>query len=125
VRFIKSKGFQPFECATEEDARELVATLPENGKWPYILTKSDTTGEKPHEEFFTATEVLDLDKFWNLGIIKSNWEYDRIALTNFEDSINLMKSNRSWTKSDIVDEFKKLIPEFSYYDHGKYLSGKM
>jgi len=30
-----------------------------------------------------------------------------------------------WTKQEIVGEFFKMIPEFNYYDTGRYLDGKM
>ena len=43
-----------------------------SGKVAMFLFESDTTGEKPFEEFFTKDEILDLDKFKDIGIIKNN-----------------------------------------------------
>ncbi len=125
IKYLKSKGFEPYLCNTEDEARELIKTLPGQGKWPCLFTKSDTTGEKDFEEFYTDKEELDMDRFENLGVIKNEPEYDENLLNNFEDAISQLKSSMSWDKKSIVNEFFKMIPEFGYHDNGKYLDGKM
>lgn len=125
VKYLKYIGYDAHICNSEEEARNLVTTLPEQGKWPCFFTSSDTTGEKDFEEFYTSHEKLDMDKFKNLGIIKNNPKYDESKLINFEDTINKLKQNKSWSKKLIVNEFLKIIPEFKYVDYGKYLNGKM
>ncbi len=125
VKYLKDKGFEPYLCNTEDEARELIKTLPKQGKWPCLFAKSDTTGEKDFEEFYTDKETLDMDRFENLGIIKNKPEYDEIQLNNFEDAINQLKSSMNWDKKSIVNEFFKMVPNFGYHDNGKYLDGKM
>jgi FlaA1/EpsC-like NDP-sugar epimerase len=125
IKYLKGKGFEPYLCSTEDEARELIKTLPGQGKWPCLFTKSDTTGEKDFEEFYTDKEELDMDRFENLGVIKNTPEYNKIQLDNFEDNINRLKCSMTWDKKSIVDEFFKMIPEFDYNDKGKYLDGKM
>ena len=125
VKYLKDKGYEAYLCNSEDEARELIKTLPEQGKWPCLFTKSDTTGEKGFEEFYTDKEVLDMDRFENLGIIKNDPEYNESQLNNFEDAISQFKSNMSWDKKSIVNEFFKMIPKFEYHDNGKYLDGKM
>jgi FlaA1/EpsC-like NDP-sugar epimerase len=125
IKYLNDKGFEPYLCNTEDEARELIKTLPEQGKWPCFFTKSDTTGEKDFEEFYTDKEVLDMGRFENFGIIKNEPEYDENQLNNFEDAISQLKSSMSWDKKSIVNEFFKMIPEFGYHDNGKYLDGKM
>jgi len=125
IKYLKDKGFEPYLCNTEDEARELIKTLPEQGKWPCLFTKSDTTGEKDFEEFYTDKEDLDMDRFENLGVIKNKPEYDESQLKNFEDAIGQLKLSMNWSKKSIVDEFFKMIPEFEYHDNGKYLDGKM
>jgi len=125
IQYLKDKGFEPYLCNTEDEARELIKTLPEQGKWPCLFSKSDTTGEKDFEEFYTDKEFLDMDRFENLGVIKNEPDYDESQLNNFEDSINQLKSSMSWDKKSIVNEFFKMIPKFGYHDNGKYLDGKM
>ena len=125
IKYLNDKGFEPYLCETEDEARELIKTLPEQGKWPCLFTNSDTTGEKDFEEFYTDKEVLDMDRFENLGVIKNGSEYDENQLNNFEDAINQLKSSMDWDKKSIVNEFFKMIPKFGYHDNGKYLDGKM
>ena len=125
VKYLKNNGFEPYLCKTEDEARKLIKTLPEQGKWPCLFTKSNTTGEKNFEEFYTDKEILDMDRFKNLGIIKNSPEFDDEKLNYFENSMNNLKSSLSWTKPQILEQFFNLIPEFSYKDVGKYLDGKM
>jgi UDP-N-acetylglucosamine 4,6-dehydratase len=125
IKYLNDKGFEPYLCETEDEARELIKTLPEQGKWPCLFTKSDTTGEKDFEEFYTDKEVLDMGQFENLGVIKNEPEYNEIQLNNFEDTIGQLKSSMNWDKKSIVNEFFKMIPKFGYHDNGKYLDGKM
>jgi len=125
IKYLNDKGFEPYLCNTEDEARELIKTLPEQGKWPCLFTKSDTTGEKDFEEFYTDKETLDMDRFKNLGVIKNEPEYNETQLNNFEDTIRQLKSSMNWDKKSIVNEFFKMIPKFGYHDNGKYLDGKM
>jgi len=125
VKYLKDKGFEPYICNTEDEARELIKILPEQGKWPCLFTKSDTTGEKDFEEFYTDKETLDMNRFENLGVIKNEPEYNENQLNNFEDTIRQLKSDMSWDKKSILNEFFKVIPKFKYHDNGKYLDGKM
>lgn len=125
VRYLKDRGYEPFLCKSEEEARELVHTLPQKGQWPCLFTESDTTGEKDFEEFFTENEILDLNRFKNLGIIKNEAVYDSNLLDHFKASIDKMKQSGSWTKKELVDLFFEMIPNFDYIEKGKYLDAKM
>lgn len=125
VKYLEQLGYKPHLCETEEEARQLAHTLPEQGKWPCLFTTSDTTGEKDFEEFFTDKEELDMSRFENLGIIKNDPLYKQELLTLFENSISEMKGEQVWTKEEIVKLFFKMIPDFGHKETGKYLDGKM
>lgn len=125
VLYLKQRGYEPFLCKSEDEARELVKSLPAHGKWPCLFTSSDTTGEKDFEEFFTDKEVLDMGRFENLGIIKNDPLYDPELLSYFEHLITTMKNSLEWTKDDIVSLFFKMIPDFGHKETGKYLDSKM
>lgn len=124
-RYLRERGYEPVLCKSEDEARELIKTLPREGKWPCLFTESDTTGEKDFEEFFTENEVLDMAKFENLGIIKNELEYDAKLLEIFEKTITACKENKEWSKDEILDLFFKLIPDFGHKETGKYLDSKM
>ncbi|MDH6027930.1 UDP-N-acetylglucosamine 4,6-dehydratase [Vibrio splendidus] len=125
VKYLKQLGYEPHLCETEEEARQLAHTLPEQGKWPCLFTASDTTGEKDFEEFFTDKEELDMSRFTNLGIIKNDPLYEQELLSLFENSISEMKDERAWTKEQIVKLFFTMIPDFGHKETGKYLDSKM
>ncbi|MEZ8233089.1 UDP-N-acetylglucosamine 4,6-dehydratase [Vibrio splendidus] len=125
VKYLEQLGYEPHLCETEEEARQLAHTLPEQGKWPCLFTASDTTGEKDFEEFFTDKEELDMSRFANLGIIKNDPLYEQELLSLFENSISEMKDKRAWTKEQIVKLFFTMIPDFGHKETGKYLDSKM
>ncbi|MDT8338772.1 MAG: UDP-N-acetylglucosamine 4,6-dehydratase [Sulfurimonas sp.] len=125
VKYLKEKGYEPYLCKNEDEARELSKTLPAEGKWPCLFSASDTTGEKDFEEFFTDKETLDMSRFENLGIIKNEAIFDEELLNEFRDKISSMKTDREWTKEQIVELFFKMIPDFGHKETGKYLDGKM
>jgi hypothetical protein len=125
VKYLEQLGYQPHLCKTEEEARQLAHTLPEQGKWPCLFTASDTTGEKDFEEFFTDQETLDMSRFENLGIIKNAPSYDPKLLKLFGSSIAEMKGNQVWTKEQLVKLFFQMIPDFGHQETGKYLDSKM
>lgn len=125
VKYLKERGFEAFICQDEDEARALVKTLPKEGKWPCLFTSSDTTGEKDFEEFFTENEMLDMNRFKNLGIIKNEPLFDEAKLSSFTQKIEAMKHAKLWSKDDIVHLFHEMIPNFGHKETGKYLDGKM
>ena len=125
IKYLEDLGYEPYLCQDEDEARELAKSLPKEGKYPCLFTSSDTTGEKDFEEFFTDNEILDMDKFSNLGVIKNDASFDEELLNSFEKTINSLKENLSWSKEDIVKLFFTMIPDFGHKETGKYLDGKM
>ena len=125
VKYLEQLGYEPYLCESEKEARELMKTLPSQKKWPCLFMKSDTTGEKDFEEFYTDKEILDLDRFNSLGIIKNKFNVDDEKLQLFEDTISKMRNKGEWEKEQIVALFHIMIPDFGHKETGKYLDGKM
>jgi FlaA1/EpsC-like NDP-sugar epimerase len=125
VKYLAELGYQPYLCASEEEARQMMATLPKQGKWPCLFTSSDTTGEKDFEEFFTDKEVLDMNRFENFGIIKNDGDFLTNKIDLFTDTISEFKKLKKWNKEQLVDLFFKMIPDFGHKETGKYLDSKM
>ncbi|TDX84104.1 UDP-N-acetylglucosamine 4,6-dehydratase [Epilithonimonas xixisoli] len=124
-KYLAEIGYEPYLCKDEDEARVLVETLPQEGKWPCLFTTSDTTGEKDFEEFFTDKETLDMERFENLGVIENELNIEEDKLHLFETKINGLKSARKWNKEEIVDLFFTMIPDFGHKETGKYLDSKM
>jgi FlaA1/EpsC-like NDP-sugar epimerase len=125
VKYLAEIGYEPYLCSSEEEARNSVDDLMKQKKWPCFFTGSDTTGEKDFEEFFTDTEVLDLSRFQNLGVIKNEAHFSNERLEDFTAKIASMKSKKEWQKEDIVNLFHNMIPNFGHKETGKYLDSKM
>jgi FlaA1/EpsC-like NDP-sugar epimerase len=125
IKYLEQKVFEPVLCESEDEARELAKILPQQGKWPCLFTGSNTTGEKDFEEFFTDAEILDMERFSNLGVIKNEPVFNAELLAEFEACISSMKDELAWDKEAIVDLFFKMIPDFGHNETGKYLDGKM
>lgn len=125
VKYLKDRGYEPYLCASEDEARELIKTLPQQGKWPCLFAGSNTTGEKDFEEFFTDNEVLDMQRFNNLGVIENNLNVEEDKLQVFEQKIQKMLEAKQWNKEEIVELFNYMMPNFGHKETGLYLDGKM
>ncbi len=125
VKYLEEFGFTPYECQSEEEARKKVNELIKKKYWPCYFFKSDTTGEKDFEEFYTDNEDLDLNYFKTIGIIKNEAIFSEKKLDNFQDYYKKLRDHGKWSKEDIISEYKKLLPEFNHKETGKYLDQKM
>jgi len=124
-RYLRYHGYEPVECASEEEARERVPELKAKGKWPVYFFPSDTTGEKDFEEFYTAGETLDMDRFASIGVIKNASDFDAAALGHFESAVRAMRARGRWTRDELIELFNRTIPEFEHKEKGKFLDEKM
>ena len=125
VRYLADLGYESFECATEEEARDRAPELIAKKHWPCYFFKSDTTGEKDFEEFFTSNEVLNMTRFESVGVIENTPIFDDKKLQYFTDTIENIRRQSTWSKSEILALFNAMIPEFAHMETGKYLDGRM
>jgi len=124
-RYIENLGYEPYYCSTEEEARDRAYELIASKRWPCYFFKSDTSGEKDFEEFFTDKETLDMGRFQNLGVIKNEANFSSSMLDNFLEVIHEFRAQTVWEKAPIVDLFNEMIPDFDHKETGKYLDGRM
>lgn len=125
VRYLESLGFAPYLCQSEDEARDRAEELIARKQWPCYFFKSDTTGEKDFEEFFTDKEVLDMQRFSNIGVIKNQALYDVEKLAYFLKTVNGIRDGATWEKKSIVDLFNYMLPDFAHKETGKYLDARM
>jgi len=124
-RYLRAQGYEPYECASEEEARGRVAELVARRQWPCYFFASDTTGEKDFEEFYTARETLDLGRFASIGVIKNDPVFDPAKLALFLERISALKARGLWTREELVALFHAMIPKFGHKEMGKFLDEKM
>ena len=123
--YLKERGYKPYECQSEKEARDRAEELIAKKFWPCYFFTSDTTGEKDFEEFFTDKEDLDMNRFETVGIIKNQPIFDETKLDEFMVGIDSLRERGAWTKEDIIKLYFGLLPEFSHKETGKYLDQRM
>ena len=125
VRYLRERGYEPYECESESEARDRAEELIANKQWPCYFFKSDTTGEKDFEEFFTDNEDLDMERFETVGVIKNQPKFDEAKLDDFMNGIEGLRKKGTWAKDDIVKLYFGLLPQFAHKETGKYLDQRM
>lgn len=125
TKFLEKRGFEAYECESEDEARRRVNELIAERRWPCFFFDSDTTGEKGFEEFYTEAEDLDMDRFKNIGVIRNSPEVDVSKLDYFLQEIHRVRSLDTWSKSSLVNAFTAILPDFNHIETGKDLDSKM
>ncbi len=125
TRYLRGMGMTPLLCEDEDEARTLAARHAGGNAWPCLFTKSDTTGEKEYEEFYTEGEVLDFQRFADIGIVKCQGGGDGANLDAFLNAIGAMRRRGAWTKDEILTLLKDTLPTFRHSETGRNLDGKM
>ena len=125
VSYLRERGYEPYECESEDEARNKRKELIANNQWPCYFFKSDTTGEKDFEEFFTDKEDIDMKRFKTVGVIKNKPIFNEEKLMDFIYKIDELRKKGIWTKDDIVKLYFELLPEFAHKETGKYLDERM
>jgi FlaA1/EpsC-like NDP-sugar epimerase len=124
-RYLRSLGYEPVHCGSEDEARTRVQELKARRKWPVYFFASDTTGEKDFEEFFMEGEALDLVRFASVGVILNGPGFDTAKVETFERAIADMRRRGSWSRGELIELFNATLPEFRHGETGKFLDGRM
>ena len=126
VSLLREFGFEADQCDSEQEAKEKANNLSEDSKtYPVYFFKSDTSGEKSFEEFFTEDEELDMDTFVGLGVIRNTPRKSADELAKIFSEFELVFSSDQITKSDVVEVLKNYLPNFQHIEKGKNLDQRM
>jgi len=120
--FLKVNGFEPELVQSEKEAKEFDFKM-YPAKYPIYFFKTDTSGEKTYEEFYTEEEDYEINTYDSLGFI--NTPDIKIFFEDVETDFENVFNNLNSKKSDIVDVIKKYVPDFMHIETGKYLDQKM
>jgi len=120
--FLKENGFEPELVQSEKEAKEFDFDKYPT-KYPIYFFKTDTSGEKTYEEFYTEDEDYDIHKYDSLGFIKS--PEIKISFEDVKADFENVFNDTNSQKSDIVTIIKKYVPDFMHIETGKHLDQKM
>lgn len=119
-------GYKPIICSSEQEAKEKAKEIaPDSRSWPCYFFTSDTTGEKAYEEFFTANDLVDFERFQNIGVLSQKSISQKVKILQAINSFEKIKQSRTWQKKDMVKAIKIIVPELFHEEKNKNLDQKM
>jgi FlaA1/EpsC-like NDP-sugar epimerase len=121
---LHEMGYEPRIFDSEQEARSNMQ-LVEKNEYPVYVFKTDTSGEKLYEEFYTDDEVYTLDKFNALGFISKKPTYSTQQFDGIINELKTVLDQPETVKADIVTWLKKYITEFDHIETGLGLDKKM
>ena len=126
TELLKAYGYEVLECSTDAEAIDKAEEL-KNGSslYPVHYAVSDTSGEKPFEEFVTDTENVDMERFASLGVIIGKKIPDMKKIENLFIELNAAFSKTNTTKEEVIAIMKAYLPSFEHIETGKSLDSKM
>lgn len=125
TELLKAHGYEVLECSSDEEAIEKAEDLKKGSNlYPVHYSVSDTSGEKPFEEFVTDGEITDMNRFSSLGVIKGKEIPDKKRIELLYSELNNAFA-RETTKEEIVAIMQRYLPNFEHIETGKSLDNKM
>lgn len=123
---LKAHGYEVLECSSDEEAIDKAEDLKKGSNlYPVHYAVSDTSGEKPYEEFVTDTETADMDRFGSLGVITGKEIPDKEKIAKLFKNLNAVFEKPETTKEEVVTVMKEYLPNFEHIETGKSLDSKM
>lgn len=123
---LHEHGYEVIECDSDEEAIERAFDLKKGEKfYPVYYSRSDTSGEKDFEEFFTENETVDMDRLQSLGVITGKSLPDKNKINILFDRLESAFENLEVSKEEIVKIIKEYLPDFCHIETGKSLDSKM
>jgi FlaA1/EpsC-like NDP-sugar epimerase len=123
---LRYLGMEADICGTEQEARGKALRL-NNGStsYPVYFFDTDTSGEKPYEEFYTTGEIIDTDRFASLGVIKNSVKREIHEIDEIFARLRTLFSSGNVTKAAVVEILGEFLPNFEHIEKGKGLDEKM
>ncbi len=123
--FFREMAIPVTECISDDEARNMAATMSIEDPHPLYFFTSDTSGEKLYEEFYTSTDELDMSRYTGMGVIKNAAKPDKIQIENCIGELKMLMKSEAYDKSAIITLMKKHLPDFEHIETGKSLDQKM
>jgi FlaA1/EpsC-like NDP-sugar epimerase len=126
TKLLEAHGYEVLECNSDREALEKADDL-KNGsnKYPVHYSVSDTSGEKPFEEFVTETETADYDRFKSLGVITGKPIPDKGEVEKLISNLEEAFGRDILSKDEVVTIMREYLPNFEHIEKGKSLDSKM
>ena len=123
-KLLEANGYDLDYCSSEEEAVKKSLNGFDN-KYPVYFSGSNTTGEKPYEEFYTKDETVSLNKYQALGVVVKLKPRKISEVNELFNKLNKAFDNKMTSKKDIVTIMKNFLINFDHQELGKSLDSKM
>ena len=124
--FLNEYGLETDACNSEDEAREKANQLTENSNtYPVFFFKTDTSGEKSFEEFYTERDQVSLDRFAELGVIENAPKKPIEEIEKRFAELHQLFNQGKVTKQSIVSWMSGVVEGFHHIETGKGLDQKM
>ena len=112
-------------CKSETEAKELASKMNDDSSYPVYFFKTDTSGEKLYEEFYTSEDEVKFDLYESIGVVTNSLKpsFSEMELTITE--IETLFKRESYSKEDVIKIMNKILPNFNHIETGKTLDQKM
>ena len=112
-------------CKSEEEAKNIALNLTESSSYPVYFFKTDTSGEKLYEEFYTYEDEVNFDLYESIGVITNSLKPSVSEMEETIKEIETIFKKESINKDDIITIMNKILPNFKHIETGKTLDQKM
>ncbi|MBP5689550.1 MAG: polysaccharide biosynthesis protein [Bacteroidales bacterium] len=124
--FLEAHGLEKKVFTSDEEARRFASQMPRDSKvWPVVYPPSDTTGEKPYEEFHIPGETVDMERFRSLGVIVNVKKRPLSEVEGFFCTLESLFGKADFTKAEVVEALEGFLPSFHHEEKGRNLDQKM
>ncbi len=112
-------------CSSEDEAKKIANKMNHNSAYPIYFFKTDTSGEKPYEEFYTDDDKVNLSKFESIGVIHNSKVPSHSEINSALNKIDTIFNKAGYSKKEIIESINYLLPNFKHIETGKSLDQKM
>ncbi|MEL0113949.1 MAG: polysaccharide biosynthesis protein [Rickettsiales bacterium] len=120
--YLAHHGLAALPCASEEEAKARIGETTD--AWPCFYSETDTTGEKPLEEFFRVTDTPDYARHANIGVV-TEADPEAGVMDRFTADIEAFRAGGGWSKEAVVDIIRRAVPELDHNELNRSLDSKM
>lgn len=126
TNLLHEHGYEVLECASDEEAIEKAEALKDGSKlYPVHYSGSDTSGEKPYEEFYTDEETVDMNRLQALGVVTGKEVTDKNKVEVLFNKLTAEFAKEDTSKEIIIKIMQEYLPNFEHIETGKSLDSKM
>ncbi|MDB2520120.1 polysaccharide biosynthesis protein [Planktomarina temperata] len=124
-KYLHSLGLRAVNCNSEDEAKTLIRSLDLTKYWPVHCFQSDTSGEKPFEEFYTNFEDVVHDKYQDIATIKFMSQKTDDEISSFFENIRRVDLSSKSARAQLIEIMKQFVPSFDHIDSNKFLNSRM